>query len=270
MFVEGKVALITGAAGEIGGAIAQQMADGGARVALVDSNADAVREIATQIGTIASWHECDVADEQSMGQTVAAAEAAHGRLDIGVLNAGITFPRRPLIEFDAASFDRIMAVNARGVFLGLKHLFPAIRRQGGGSVVVTSSTEGLRGNAGLAPYSASKHAVIALAKTAAIEWAEHNIRVNCVNPGPVDTAMMRSLENAAIKAGTPDIRERGVSIIPMKRFASAQEIAKFVLFLASEDASYSTGATYLLDGGMLAGKMAMETSLGQDGRDVSA
>ncbi len=105
------------------------------------------------------------------------------------------------------------------------------------------------------PYAASKHAVVALAKTAAIEWAEHNIRVNCINPGPVNTVMMRILEEKAIAAGTTGIRERCVSIIPMKRFAEAEEIAKFARFLASDDSSYSTGATYLLDGGMLAGKM---------------
>ena len=258
MFVDGKVALITGAAGEIGGAIARQLAAGGARVALVDINVAGVRDIASQIGGGASWHECDVADEQSMEQTVAAAEQAHGRIDIGILNAGIVVPRKPLVEYDAATYDRIMAVNARSVFLGLKHIFPAIRRQGGGSVVVTASTEGLRGNAGLAPYAASKHAIVALAKTAAIEWAEYNIRVNCINPGPVDTAMMRALEQKSIDAGTADIRERGASIIPMKRFAATEEIAKFVRFLASDDASYSTGATYLLDGGMLAGKMALD------------
>lgn len=258
MIVDGKVALITGAAGEIGSAIARQMIEGGARVALVDSNAAGVREIAGQIGGSASWHECDVSDEHSMAQAIIAAEEAHGRIDIGILNAGITVPRQPLVEFSSTSYDRIMAINARGIFLGLKHIFPAIKRQGGGSVVVTASTEGLRGNAGLGPYAASKHAVVALAKTAAIEWAEHNIRVNCVNPGPVDTAMMRTLEKAAIESGTPDIRERGVSIIPMKRFATADEIAKFARFLASDDAAYSTGATYLLDGGMLAGKMAME------------
>lgn len=258
MFFCGKVALITGAAGEIGAAIARQLAAGGACVALADSNLAAVRDIASQIGEEASWHECDVSDEQSMEQTVAAAEKAHGRLDIGILNAGISVPRRALVEIDVATYDRIMAVNARGIFLGLKHLFPAIRRQGGGSVVVTASTEGLRGNAGLAAYAASKHAAVALTKTAAIEWAAHNIRVNCVNPGPVDTAMIRDLERAAIKAGTTDIRERGVSIIPMKRFATADEVAKFVRFLASDDASYSSGATYLVDGGMLAGKMAMD------------
>jgi NAD(P)-dependent dehydrogenase (short-subunit alcohol dehydrogenase family) len=259
MFVDGKVALITGSAGEIGAAIARQMAEGGARVALVDRNADGVRDLASQIGRGASWHECDVSDELSMEQTIAAVEQAHERIDIGILNAGILVPRMPLVDIDVTTYDRIMAVNARGVFLGLKHIFPAIRRQGGGSVVVTSSTEGLRGNAGLAPYAASKHAIVALAKTAAIEWAEHNIRVNCINPGPVDTAMMRSLEQKATDAGTPNMRERGVSIIPMKRFATTEEIAKFVRFLASDDASYATGATYLLDGGMLAGKMAQDT-----------
>ncbi len=258
MFVERKVALITGAAGEIGSAIARQMAEGGARVALADRNVEGVREIASQIGAGATWHECDVSDDRSMEQTVAAAEKAHGRIDIGALNAGILVPRMPLVEFDVETYDRIMAVNARGVFLGLKHIYPALRRQGGGSVVVTASTEGLRGNAGLAPYAASKHAIVALAKTAAIEWAEHNIRVNCINPGPVDTAMMRSLEQKATDAGTPNMRQRGVSIIPMKRFAATDEIAKFVRFLASDDASYSTGATYLIDGGMLAGKMALD------------
>ena len=258
MNVAGKVALITGAAGEIGAAIARQLTEGGGRVALADSNVDGVRDIADQIGRNASWHECDVSDEQSMTVTIAAAERAHGKLDIGVLNAGIALPRKPLEDVEVASFDRIMAVNARGVFLGLKCLFPALKRQGGGSIVVTASTEGLRGNAGLAAYAASKHATVALAKTAAIEWAQHNIRVNCINPGPVDTAMIRALEQASLDAGTVDIRERGASIIPMKRFAEADEIAKFVRFLASDDASYSTGATYLLDGGMLAGKMALD------------
>ena len=258
MSVEGKVALITGAAGEIGAAIGRQLTAGGARVALADRDIDGVREIASQIGGNASYHECDVSDEQSMAATVAAAEKAHGRLDIGVLNAGISIPRQPLEDIEVDAFDRIMAVNARGVFLGLKCIFPALSRQGGGSIVVTASTEGLRGNAGLAAYAASKHATVALTKNAAIEWAQHNIRVNCINPGPVDTAMIRALEQASLDAGTTDIRARGASIIPMKRFAEADEIAKFVRFLASDDASYSTGATYLIDGGMLAGKMALD------------
>jgi NAD(P)-dependent dehydrogenase (short-subunit alcohol dehydrogenase family) len=258
MSVDGKVALITGAAGEIGTAIARHLLEGGARVALVDRNGDGARAIAEEIGGGTSWHACDVSDEQSMAATVAAAEQVHGRIDIGMLNAGISPPRRPLEDTAVDIYDQIMAVNARGVFLGLKWLFPVLKRQGGGAIVVTASTEGLRGNAGLAAYAASKHATVALTKTAAIEWAQHNIRVNCINPGPVDTAMMRGLEQKSLEAGTTDIRARGASIIPMKRFASADEIAKFARFLASDDASYSTGATYLLDGGMLAGKMAQD------------
>ena len=258
MVVEGKVALITGAAGEIGTAIARQLLEGGARVALVDRNVDGVREVASQLGAGATWQECDVSDEQSMKQCVEDVENAHGRLDIGILNAGISPPRQPLEDVDVETYDRIMGINARGVFLGLKCLFPAIKRQGGGSFVITASTEGLRGNAGLAAYAASKHATVALTKNAAIEWAQHNIRVNCINPGPVDTAMMRGLEQKSLAAGTADIREKGTSIIPMKRFAAADEIAKFVRFLASDDASYATGATYLIDGGMLAGKMAQD------------
>lgn len=258
MLVDGKVALVTGAAGEIGAAIARQFVAGGARVALADLNGPTVREIAAQLGASASWHQCDVADEESVIQLIAEVERVHGRIDAGILNAAISVQRTPLTAIETHVFDRIMAVNARSVFLGLKHIFPALQRQGGGSVVITASTEGLRGNAGLSAYAASKHAAVALTKTAAIEWADYNIRVNCVNPGPVDTAMIRALEQASEQAGTPDVRARGVSIIPMKRFATADEVAKFVRFLASDDASYSTGATYLIDGGMLAGKMIMD------------
>ncbi len=258
MSVEGKVALVTGAAGEIGAAIARRLTRGGARVALADRDGEGARRTASEVGGEATWHQCDVSDDRSMAQAIAAAEDAHGRIDIGILNAGMSVSRQPIEDVDVETYDRIMAVNARGIFLGLKHLFPALKRRGGGSVVVTASTEGLRGNAGLAAYTASKHAAIGLMKTAAIEWARHNIRVNCVNPGPVDTAMVRALERSSLDAGITDIRERGVSIIPMKRFAEADEIAKFVRFLASDDASYSTGATYLLDGGMLAGKMALD------------
>lgn len=254
--LQGKVALITGAAGDIGAAIARHFVGAGARVALADKNAPAVRRIAQEIGEAASWHECDVSDECSMVKVVQAAEDEHGRIDIGILNAGISLKRTPLEDMETATYDRIMAVNARGVFLGLKHLFPALKRVGGGSIVVTSSTEGLRGNAGIAPYVASKHAVVGLAKTAALEWADHNIRVNCINPGPVDTAMMRAVEQAAVNAGATDVRQRNVERVPMKRFAQAEEVAKFVAFLSSDSASYSTGGVYLLDGGVLAGKMA--------------
>lgn len=254
--LEGKVALITGAAGDIGAAIARHFVYAGARVALVDRDAYRVERTAHTIGSAASWHECDVSDEASMAEAIATAECTHERIDIGILNAGISLKRTPLEDIETATYDRIMEVNSRGVFLGLKHLFPVMKRAGGGSIVITSSTEGLRGNAGIAPYVASKHAVIGLAKTAALEWADHNIRVNCINPGPVDTTMMRAVEQAAIDAGATDVRQRNVERVPMKRFAQADEVAKFAVFLSSEGASYSTGGVYVLDGGVLAGKMA--------------
>jgi NAD(P)-dependent dehydrogenase (short-subunit alcohol dehydrogenase family) len=186
---------------------------------------------------------------------VQAVETQYGRIDIGVLNAGISGNRGALQDIEVAAFDRIMAVNARGVFLGLKHLFGVMQAQGGGSIVVTGSTESLRGNAGLAAYVASKHAVLGLVRTAALEWAKHNIRVNCVNPGPVDTEMMRAVERGMIEAGASQVRERNTAKIPMQRYAKPEEVASFIAFLASEDSGYCTGSTFLLDGGILAGKL---------------
>jgi NAD(P)-dependent dehydrogenase (short-subunit alcohol dehydrogenase family) len=190
-----------------------------------------------------------------MSTAVRDAQAHFGRIDVGVLNAGISGKRGALQDIDTATFDRILAVNARGVFLGLKHLFGPMQAQGGGSIVVTGSTESLRGNAGLAAYVASKHAVLGLARTAALEWAKHNIRVNCVNPGPVDTEMMRAVERGMTEAGAKDVRERNTAKIPMRRYAKPEEVASFIAFLASEESAYCTGSTFLLDGGILAGKL---------------
>jgi NAD(P)-dependent dehydrogenase (short-subunit alcohol dehydrogenase family) len=190
-----------------------------------------------------------------MSEAVQAVETRYGRIDIGVLNAGIAGKRGALQDIEIAAFDRIIAVNARGVFLGLKYLFRVMQAQGGGSIVVTGSTESLRGNAGLAAYVASKHAVLGLVRTAALEWAKHNIRVNCVNPGPVDTEMMRAVERGMIEAGGSHVRERNTAKIPMHRYAKPEEVASFIAFLASEDSGYSTGSTFLLDGGIMAGKL---------------
>lgn len=258
MEMAGKIALITGAGGEIGAAVARRLCDAGAKVALLDQNEVDLLRVANEIGPNASCHTCDVSSEADVERAISEAVIAHGRIDIGVLNAGISARRMPLQDIDVELFDRIMAVNTRGVFLGMKHLFPTMQRQGGGAIVVTASTESLRGNVGIAAYTASKHAVAGLVKTAALEWAQHNIRVNCVNPGPVDTRMIRAVEQASIDNGIADIRERGTKIIPMKRYAQAIEVANFIAYLASDEASYSTGGTYLLDGGVLAGKLATE------------
>lgn len=249
-----KVVLITGASGGIGAATVACFAGRGARLALLDKNAEALAALATEIG--GCWHmACDVADETSMAGAIRAAAAAHGgRIDVGVLNAAISGRRTPLQDTGVEQFDAIMGVNARGVFLGLKHLFPVMRAQGGGAVVLTASTESLRGNTGLSPYVASKHAVLGLCRTAALEWAPHNIRVNCVNPGPVDTSLIREIERLQIAAGDSQVRERNTARIPLKRYAKPEEVAAFIAFLASDEAGFSTGGTYLLDGGILAGK----------------
>ena len=146
-----KVVLLTGAGGGIGTAAAGKFVSEGAKVALFDVDQNAVRRLAADLGPAATYYVCDVSDETSFVGAIAASLRELGRIDLGVLNAGISGKRQALQDIDVAAFDTLMGVNVRGVFLGLKHLFPIMRDQGGGSIVVTSSTEGLRGNGGLAP-----------------------------------------------------------------------------------------------------------------------
>lgn len=251
-----KIVVLTGAAGGIGADTAHELVRCGARVALVDRDPDALARLGATLGQAAMSFACDVSDETSVAAAITAIEARFGRIDAGVLNAGIAAKRQPLQEIAVTTFDNIMAVNLRGVFLTMKHLFAPIIRAGGGSMVVTGSTESLRGNVGLSHYVASKHALVGLVKTAAMEWAAHGIRINLVNPGPVDTDMMRTLEQTMIDAGQKEVRASNTARIPMKRYAMPTEVARFIRFLLSEDASYCTGGTYLLDGGAMAGKMA--------------
>jgi NAD(P)-dependent dehydrogenase (short-subunit alcohol dehydrogenase family) len=255
MNFSGKVVLLTGAVGGIGSCTARRFVNEGASVALLDQDESGLEMLRRELGISASAFPCDVSQEQSMAGAVQSVAECYGRIDIGVLNAGVSGKRVPLEKTDTETFDRIIGVNARGVFLGLKHLFAVMQPRGGGSIVVTGSTESLRGNVGLAPYVASKHAVLGLVRTAALEWAKHHIRVNSVNPGPVDTEMMRAVERNMIAAGATDVREKNTAKIPMQRYASPEEVASCIAFLASEESRYTTGTTLLLDGGILAGKL---------------
>lgn len=266
MRFEDRVALITGAVGGIGAATAHRFVRDGTRVALLDVDEAALRKLADELGAAATWCVCDVSDEGSVAAAVGAVAEHYGRIDVGVLNAGIAGKRRAFEDLDVAVFDQVVGVNARGVFLGLKHLFPVMRRLGRGAIVATASTEGLRGNAGLAPYVASKHAVIGLVRTAALEWAAHNIRVNCVNPGPVDTPMLRAVEKELADAGVKDVRKRYNARIPLQRVATPDEVANFIAFLASDEASFSTGGSYLIDGGVMAGVATVREDGAGDGR----
>ena len=253
MNLSGKVVFLTGAAGGIGSCTARLLAKEGAHVALVDQDDAGVRRLNAELATASQGFVCDVSDEGSMSDAVRAVTAHFGRIDIGVLNAGISGKRGALEDIEVTTFDRILSINVRGVFLGLKHLFPEMRAQGG-AIVITGSTESLRGNAGLAAYVASKHAVLGLARTAALEWAKFGIRVNCINPGPVDTEMMRAVERGMADSGVTLVRERTTARIPMRRYAQPEEVAKFIAFLTSDESSYCTGGAYVLDGGVLVWK----------------
>ena len=159
---------------------------------------------------------------------------------------------KPITDYAIDTFDKVMAVNVRGVWLGLKYAAPEIAKRGGGSIVITSSVAGVRGAAGVSAYIASKHAVIGLMRTAALEMAAKKIRVNTVNPAPVDTRMMRSLEAGFQPDDPGQAKEMMSAMVPLQRYAEPVEVARIMLFLASDESSYCSGGVYMVDGGMTA------------------
>ncbi len=244
--LEGKVAVITGAGNGIGAAAARRFVAEGARVMLVDRDEAALASLAAELGARAATLAGDVADPATASGFVAEAQCRFGRIDIGLLNAGIEGEVAAIPDLPLATFDRVMATNVRGVWLGLAALMPAMK-QDGGSIVITSSTAGLRGAARLAAYVTSKHAVIGLMRSAAQEGAPDGIRVNCVNPGPTDTRMINAIDEGMAPGAATEARMRR---IPLRRYGNVTEIASMMLFLASEEASFCTGSIYLVDGGV--------------------
>ncbi len=248
--LEGKVALVTGASGGIGAATALRLHAQGAKLVLSDLDPGPLGELAAQLGDDTIACPGNVTSPEANAAMVDAALDRFGKLDIAVLNAGIECKFGLISEGDIDDFNRVMAVNVAGVYLGLSKAMPAMSAGQGGSIVILSSTAGRRGSAGLASYVTSKHAVVGLMKTAALEGAEHGIRVNTVNPGPIGTRMMKSLE----KEISPDQPGRAQAFleqkIPMGRYGTADEVARFIAFLASDDASYCTGNVYGVDGGL--------------------
>lgn len=257
--LDDKAALVTGAAAGIGAAVARALSQAGADVLLVDRDADALGRTAADI---AAADTCcgriekavlDVTEEAAMAAAVDVCRRRFGGLDIAILNAGIEGPVASIEDLATAEFDKVLAVNLRGVFLGLKASIPAMRQRGGGAIVITSSVAGIVGTAGLAPYTTSKHGVIGLMRSAALELAGDNIRVNTVNPCPVETRMMRAIETGM----RPDDRENAyrafTAAIPAGRYAKPEDVAAMMLFLASDEAAFLTGGVYMVDGGMTAG-----------------
>jgi NAD(P)-dependent dehydrogenase (short-subunit alcohol dehydrogenase family) len=245
---DGKVAVVTGAGGGIGAASARRLSADGARVVVVDIDGAAARTVAAELPGEAVAVEADVAIEEDVDRYVAAAVERFGRIDLHHLNAGIfgTFDRLP--DVSAQEFDRVIAVNLRGPFLGLRAAFRRYEAQGGGgAIVVTGSIAGLRGSADLLPYQTSKHGVMGLIHGAALYGGPRGVRVNGVAPGLVPTALFAS-GGAAARGGGGDMAQRG-STTPMRRVGTPEEIAGVVAFLLDDDAGYVTGAVVTADGG---------------------
>ena len=248
--LEGKVAIITGGAGGIGKAAANVFISEGAEVIIMDLDEDSLIKTCEEIGSNRiSYFVGDVTKSEDNHNAVATAEERYGGLDIFLANAGVAGDIATIEEYDEDQFDHVMAVNAKGPFLGLQSAIPAMKLRGGGSFIITSSTAGVMGTPSIAPYGMSKHAVIGLMKSAAKECASMNIRVNTVNPAPVETDMMRLLEEGMTSEDKKDVKGDIESSIPLGRYAQPEEIAKLMLFLASDDSSFITGSVYMADGG---------------------
>ncbi len=245
----GKVAVITGAAAGFGLAVATRLAAEGARVVLVDQAADPLAQAAAGIDGAVGF-VADVSQEADVEDYVRAAVRAHGRIDLFFNNAGIEGRMAPMTDLSVADFDRVLAVNTRGVFLGLRAVLRVMKGQSSGAIVNTASMAGIRGGATFAPYVASKHAVVGLTRCAALEGAPYGIRVNGVAPGHIDTRMARDL-TAQIDPADPDAAyQRIAAQVPLGRYGTAEEVASLVVWLLPDEASYLSGATHLIDGAL--------------------
>jgi len=251
----GKVAIVTGAAGGIGRAAAVRFATDGAKVAAVDlaqSDLDATIDAVAKVGGEAIALTADVRRDDDVKAYVTGTVEAFGGVDILFNNAGIEGAITPLTDYPEDEFQRVIDINLMGVWRGLKHVAPAMVQRGGGAIVNTASVAGLLGTPMIIAYGASKHAVVGMTKTAAIELAPRGIRVNAVCPSPIETAMMRALEKGLNPENPGATHDQIATTMPLGRYGEPEEVAALVAFLCSDDASYITGAAYPVDGGRMA------------------
>lgn len=250
--LDGKVALITGAARGIGAAAARLFAEQGARLMLVDVLDAELQALADSIGSDkAAWQHVDVTDKHQIESSVARAVELFGGLDISVLNAGVFGEMHSVEDYPEELFDRVVDINLKGVWHGVRASVPEMRKRGAGSIVITSSTQGHSAYYLSSPYTTTKHAVVGIMRNAAVELAHENIRVNTVHPGLTDTDMMGDLHRAASPDDPDAAMQAFATAPPMRRYGTPREVAQMMLFLAGDESSYCTGSCYMVDGGLL-------------------
>lgn len=253
MRFKNKIAIITGASNGIGRATALKFAQEGAEGLVLgdvdsDRGAQLAAEIEKEFDTKAVFVTADVASADAAQELVETAMAKFGRLDVAFNNAGIEGKTHPLEDYPIELFDKLMGINLRGVFLGMKFQIPAMKKNGGGVILNMASVAGLKGFGTLAPYSASKHAVIGLSKSASLEVAKDGIRINVVCPGAIDTEMIHR-----ITGNDPAAEEQFQGLQPVGRYGTSEEIADFVAWICSDEARFVTGVAVPVDGGITAG-----------------
>ena len=251
--LETKVAVITGAASGIGLATAELFLEQGARVMLVDRDEKALKSAIDELESdqLRSF-AADVANREQVEAYIRAAKDEFGSIDCAVFNAGISGVNMPLEDYPVEVFDQVIAVNMRAAWLGLRTVIPLMKEQGRGSIILTSSIQGLAALARTTAYTTSKHALVGMMKGVALELAPSGVRVNCVHPGYVATQMMDRIHGEMSPDSPGDIQTALSASVPMGRYAKPEEIARLMLFLASDESSYSTGASFVADGGLLA------------------
>lgn len=251
--LENKVAIITGGSGGIGAAAARLFVSEGCKVVLADINESALQQLVGELGhENADYIVADVTSPEHNQAMVKKALERFGKVNVFLANAGIEGVVKPLHEYPLETFERVISINVKGVFLGLQSVIPAMLQAGGGSIIITSSVAGLVGSPGFSAYVTSKHAVIGMMRSAALEYGSMGIRVNTINPGPIETRMMRSIEEMAAPGAGAQVKAGFEAQVPLKRYGRPEEVARLMLFLASDESSYITGNTYVIDGGFTA------------------
>ena len=244
-----RTAIVTGAAGGIGRATALRLSRDGCTVVLVDLDLEAVQKVAAELPGRGLPVAGDVSSAEDWDRVVDLARRETGRLDVLVNNAGIEGPITPIEEYAEDAFRRVLEVNVVGVFLGMKACSTALRASGNGAIVNVASVSGLGGQPSIIAYVASKHAVLGMTKTAALEFAADGVRVNAVCPSPVDTGMIQRLAETLAPGDPESVHRRMRAAAPLGRYATADEVASSIAFLCGPDAGYLSGVALPVDGG---------------------